>query len=76
MCGITGIFNVSGRPVSVDILKKMTEIISHRGPDAAGIWNDRFIGLGHRRLSIIDLTPTANQPMTNEDESLVISYNG
>lgn len=76
MCGITGIFNVTGGPVSVDILKKMTGIISHRGPDAEGIWTDRFIGLGHRRLAIIDLTPTANQPMSNEDESLVISYNG
>jgi len=76
MCGITGIFNVFGGPVPVDILKKMTNIISHRGPDAEGIWAEGAVGLGHRRLAVIDLTSSADQPMTNKDKSLVISYNG
>ena len=76
MCGITGIFNVNGSPVSTQVLKKMTEVIKHRGPDGEGTWTDTQIGLGHRRLAIIDLSPSAHQPMLNDTGSLVIAYNG
>lgn len=76
MCGITGIFNVDGRPVSISVLRRMTDAVRHRGPDGEGFWTDSFIGFGHRRLSIIDLSPLGHQPMQTEDGSLVITYNG
>jgi asparagine synthase (glutamine-hydrolysing) len=76
MCGITGIFNINGAPVSINILKKMTDIIKHRGPDGEGFWTDSFIGFGHRRLAIIDLSPAGHQPMISDDNNYVISYKG
>ncbi|MCL4539964.1 MAG: asparagine synthase (glutamine-hydrolyzing) [Bacteroidetes bacterium] len=76
MCGITGIFNLTGEPVSINILKRMTDVVRHRGPDGEGFWVDSFVGFGHRRLAIIDLSPLGHQPMQNEDGSLIISYNG
>ena len=76
MCGIAGIFNIDGRPVSITTLKDMTDVIRHRGPDGEGFWTNSFIGLGHRRLAIIDLSPLGHQPMLNENARLVISYNG
>lgn len=76
MCGIAGIFNVDGKPISINTLKRMTDIVSHRGPDGEGFWNNSFIGFGHRRLAIIDLSPLGHQPMQNDDGSLVITYNG
>jgi asparagine synthase (glutamine-hydrolysing) len=76
MCGIAGIFNVDGKPVSVSILKRMTDIISHRGPDGEGFWTGSYVGFGHRRLAIIDLSPLGHQPMQTEDASCVITYNG
>ncbi len=56
----------------------MTEVLAHRGPDGAGSWSDPKSGvfLGHRRLSIVDLSDSASQPMTNDDESVVLVYNG
>ena len=76
MCGITGIFNLNGEPVSPVILRKMTDAIAHRGPDGEGFYTDSFIGLGHRRLAIIDLSPAGHQPMMTADGEYVISYNG
>lgn len=76
MCGITGIFNLKGEPVSVNILQKMTDSISHRGPDGEGVWTEGYAGLGHRRLAIIDLSPLGSQPMQNDSGDLIISYNG
>jgi len=76
MCGIVGIFNLSGEPVSPVILRTMTDAIKHRGPDSEGFYVDSFIGLGHRRLSIIDLSRSGHQPMTTEDKQVVITYNG
>jgi asparagine synthase (glutamine-hydrolysing) len=75
MCGITGIFNLDGRDVNYDILNTMNSRIKHRGPDGDGTWIEKGIGLGHRRLSIIDLQGGA-QPMTNEDETVHITFNG
>jgi len=76
MCGIAGIFNLNGEPVSPVILRKMTDAITHRGPDGEGYYNDGFVGLGHRRLSIIDLSPAGHQPMITQDGQVVLSYNG
>ena len=58
MCGVAGILNLDQRPVSSHVLRAMTTAIAHRGPDGEGQWIDGAIGLGHRRLAIIDLSPT------------------
>lgn len=76
MCGIAGIFNLNGEPVSPVLLRKMTDAIAHRGPDGEGFYTDSFIGLGHRRLAIIDLSPAGHQPMMSSDRQYVLSYNG
>lgn len=77
MCGINGIAfsSRSGRMVSRGMLEAMRDVITHRGPDDEGLLIDRNVGLGHRRLSIVDLA-SGHQPMTNEDGSLHIIYNG
>lgn len=76
MCGIAGIFNLNGEPVSPVLLRRMTDAIAHRGPDGEGFYTDSFIGLGHRRLAIIDLSPAGHQPMLTAEGQLAISYNG
>lgn len=76
MCGIAGIFNVDGKPVSVSLLRKMADAVSHRGPDGEGFWTSSFVGFAHRRLAILDLSPLGHQPMQTEDGSHIISYNG
>lgn len=79
MCGIVGIFNYSGNEkVNPDLLIKMRDEMIHRGPDDAGLWlsENGFVGLAHRRLSIIDLSEKARQPMSNEDNTIWIVYNG
>lgn len=76
MCGITGIFDTrSRREFSRDLLEKMNDSQTHRGPDEAGIHLEPAVGLGHRRLSIIDLS-SGQQPLYNEDHSVVVVYNG
>ena len=76
MCGITGILHFDyKRKVQKSTLKKMTDIISHRGPDGEGFYVKNNIGLGHRRLSIIDLD-TGDQPMFSTDGSIVLVFNG
>ena len=75
MCGFCGIFDQSGSPVDGSLLERMTSAISHRGPDGEGRFVDREVGLGHRRLSIIDVEGGA-QPIGNEDGSLQIVFNG
>jgi len=76
MCGIAGIFNLNGEPVSPVLLRKMTDAIAHRGPDGEGFYTDGFVGLGHRRLAIIDLSPAGHQPMLSQDGQVVLSFNG
>jgi len=78
MCGIAGIYSFNGKPVDKYLLIRMRDTMLHRGPDGAGTWvsEDRKVGLGHRRLSIIDLSEAAAQPMCNEDATLWISFNG
>jgi asparagine synthase (glutamine-hydrolysing) len=77
MCGINGIAfsSRSGRAVSPDVLARMRDTLTHRGPDAEGLYVEGNIGLGHRRLSIVDVA-AGQQPMTNEDGALRIVYNG
>ena len=76
MCGITGVINLNGMPVSRAAIRAMTDVIAHRGPDGEGHYVDGNVALGHRRLAIIDLSPAGSQPMTTEDGSLIIVYNG
>lgn len=76
MCGITGIINLNGEAVSPVLLKKMTDVIAHRGPDGEGHWIEGNVGLGHRRLAIIDLSPAGHQPMISADHRFVLTYNG
>ena len=76
MCGITGIINLDKRPVDKKVLTTMNRTLSHRGPDDEGVFIDKNIGLGHRRLSIIDLSSAGHQPMFYDNKNLVIVYNG
>ncbi len=76
MCGITGILNIDREPISSTLLRKMTDAIIHRGPDGEGQYNDGYVGLGHRRLAIIDLSPAGHQPMISQDQETIITYNG
>ncbi len=74
MCGIAGIVDLSGAPVDDDALRRMGEVIAHRGPDGAGEWSQGPVGLANRRLAIIDLDPRGQMPMARE--GLWITYNG
>ncbi|MDD1658789.1 MAG: asparagine synthase (glutamine-hydrolyzing), partial [Methanomicrobiales archaeon] len=76
MCGIAGICLISGGTVDPALLERMSERIHHRGPDGSGTYVDGPVGLAHRRLAIIDLTDAAKQPMTNEDGTLWLVFNG
>jgi len=75
MCGICGIFDLSGQPVDRDLLDRMIAIIQHRGPDGEGRLINREVGIGHRRLSIIDVGG-GGQPIGNEDGTIQIVFNG
>ncbi len=76
MCGICGIFNFnSKKPVDKDLIQRMSDILKHRGPDDEGFYLERNIGLGVRRLAVIDLE-TGHQPVHNEDETIWIVSNG
>ncbi len=81
MCGLAGLFGAADRLGGGsydDLAKRMSDAITHRGPDAEGIWTDAEaqIGLSHRRLSILDLSPAGAQPMQSQDGRLVIAFNG
>ena len=81
MCGISGVMDLSGHRRSEELeemVRRMTAELIHRGPDDAGIWVDSRQGmaLGHRRLSVIDLSPAGRQPMQSSDGRWVLTYNG
>src|ERR1700760_4230661 len=76
MCGICGIVDYGGEPIELAIVDRMRDAMINRGPDDAGTRVLPYVGLGHRRLSIIDLSPRGHQPMTNEDGSVWLVYNG
>jgi asparagine synthase (glutamine-hydrolysing) len=75
MCGIAGYF-APQNSFDVDVLQNMTRCLSHRGPDAEGFFRDDCVGLGHRRLSIIDISEAANQPMRSHDGRWMMMFNG
>ncbi len=77
MCGISGAHYFDpDRKVSVELIERMNAVQRHRGPDGCGVWAKDNIGLGQARLAIIDLSPLANQPMSNEDGTLWLTFNG
>jgi asparagine synthase (glutamine-hydrolysing) len=77
MCGIVGKIHFDlEHPVDPRQIRTMADSLLHRGPDDDGIWTERNVGLGHRRLSIIDLSPSGRNPMSNEDETVWIVFNG
>lgn len=76
MCGIAGVLNFDREPASPVLLTRMTDAIAHRGPDGEGHYIDGALGLGHRRLAIIDLSAAGHQPMATENGRFVIAYNG
>ena len=78
MCGIAGIWNFDGKPISDETIIKFTDTLSHRGPDGRGIWHNehRNLAFGHRRLAIIDLSHEADQPLHYADNRYHIVFNG
>ena len=76
MCGIAGIFDLKSRPVDEWRVKSMVESMAHRGPNGQGTYFEDAVALGHRRLSIFDLTKAGNQPMVSPDKNYVITFNG
>ncbi|MDV2495772.1 MAG: asparagine synthase (glutamine-hydrolyzing) [bacterium] len=85
MCGIAGIVDSLSRPIEAELLRAMARPLAHRGPDHEGVWVNTdgqvqgqrpTAGLGHRRLSIIDISPSAHQPLCNEDGSVWVVTNG
>lgn len=76
MCGINGIFNFNQKPIDEAQLVKMRDSLEHRGPDDAGIFIEKNIGFGHRRLSIIDTSSAGNQPFYSQDGRYVLVFNG
>src|SRR5262249_11698504 len=79
MCAIAGIFNYGSAPTDDQAIAcRMRDTMTHRGPDDSGLYQspDRRVVLAHRRLSIVDLSPAGHQPMTNEDGTIWITFNG
>src|SRR5262245_23810704 len=78
MCGICGILRTrtTSREGDDHLVERMTRVLEHRGPNDQGTWHDQHVSLGHRRLSVIDLSNLGRQPMANEDGSVQITFNG
>jgi asparagine synthase (glutamine-hydrolysing) len=76
MCGIAGFWNKHNQPASKALLIQMTDSIKHRGPDAGGEYVSEDLALGHRRLSILDLSEGANQPFISSDGNFILVFNG
>lgn len=76
MCGIAGILNTDGTPADNNVLREMASVLRHRGPDDEGLFCDGNLGFSHRRLSIIDLSDRAHQPMMNDAQTVVVVHNG
>lgn len=76
MCGVVGVVRWDGVPVERDQIRRMADAVAHRGPDGEGHWLSERAGIGHRRLTVIDLTDAAHQPMVSRDGRFILSYNG
>lgn len=76
MCGFAGLVDPTGAPIDAALLQRMTRALAPRGPDAEGLWHAPGVGLGHRRLKIIDLTSGGAQPMANPEANVHLVFNG
>lgn len=76
MCGIAGVVSLKGDGISPVLLQAMTDSLAHRGPDGEGHWIRENVGIGHRRLAIIDLSPLGHQPMVSAESRYVLTFNG
>src|ERR1700694_4707808 len=76
MCGFSVILALNGAQADVGMVGRMTEVIAHRGPDDSGVYVSGPIGLGFRRLAILDLSPAGHQPMATPDGQVIIVFNG
>ena len=76
MCGINGVFWYAGGVADPALVRAQARAQRHRGPDDADIWTEGSVGLGHRRLAVVDLSPGGHQPMANEDGSVHVVFNG
>ena len=76
MCGLAGTLDLAGGPAEPVTVRRMTDAIAHRGPDGEGYFTDGPLGLGHRRLAVIDPTPAGQQPMLTPDGRFALVYNG
>ncbi|PCJ29656.1 MAG: asparagine synthase (glutamine-hydrolyzing) [Moraxellaceae bacterium] len=76
MCGIAGFWNLDKKPADTAAVEAMLDQIIHRGPDDRGIWSNKSVGLGHQRLSILDLSDRGHQPFITADKQGIIVYNG
>src|SRR6202142_1380256 len=76
MCGIAGLLDPTWGDIDLGCLTRMTRALTARGPDGEGFWVAPGVGLGHRRLSVIDLTAAGTQPMGGEDASVQVTFNG
>src|SRR5688572_29613983 len=76
MCGIAGLIDPRGADVDRELLARMTAAVAPRGPDSEGAWVGGGVGLGHRRLKIIDLSDAAAQPMASADGAVQVVFNG
>jgi len=76
MCGLAGIFNLNEEPISLQLIKKITKPIAHRGPDDEGFFVENNLAFGHRRLSILDTSSLGAQPMMSKDGNWIVVFNG
>jgi asparagine synthase (glutamine-hydrolysing) len=76
MCGIAVVVGLDGAPVDAGRLERMADVLAHRGPDDSGVLTAGPVGLGFRRLSILDLSAAGHQPMSTEDGQVVVVFNG
>lgn len=76
MCGIVGLININNEFVDNRVINRSADLLTKRGPDDSGVWTEGSVGLGHRRLSILDLSSAGHQPMISADGRFVIVYNG
>jgi asparagine synthase (glutamine-hydrolysing) len=76
MCGIAGIVTKDGAPPKEEDVAYMTDVLAHRGPDGRGVWIHQGVGLGHRRLAVVDLSDRGAQPMHSKDGRYTIAFNG
>ena len=76
MCGVNGIFSLGQGKTFLPEIRRMNNILRHRGPNDEGVYSDNDVSLGHRRLSIIDLSPKGHQPMSDSSKNFWVTCNG